>query len=185
MKKFIYILFFLTLFSFTVNEKTKVIITEKSEITIKGKSNVNHFQCEYNQNLIHSEIVVSHFTKNNKTILNNAVIEIKSEGFDCAHKMISRDLKAVLKSHEYPNITVVINEVIETKSNLSAKVSVSIAGVEKKFLFPITFNTKENNVKGELKINISDFKLKAPKKVLGLIKLDEEVNINFNLFLEY
>lgn len=185
MKKLIYILFLFLFLGFSIIEKTKVTITDKSEILIIGKSNVNQFQCEYNQDLIHSEIIVSHFTKNNKTILNNAVIEIKSEGFDCAHKMITRDLKTVLKSHEYQNIIVVINELVEVKSGLIAKVSVVIAGVEKKYELPITFNTKDNNVKGNLKININDFNLKAPKKVLGLIKLNNEVNIYFNLYLKY
>lgn len=185
MKNSFYIICLLFLLGFSKLEKTRVIITDKSEIVIKGQSNVNRFQCHYNQDLVHSEITVTHFTKNQTTFLNNAIIEIKSEGFDCAHKMITRDLKSVLKSHEYSNIVVVINEIIETNTGMIAKVIIEIAGVEKKYTFPVIFDANENNVKGELKIDIKDFKLKAPKKILGLIKLNEEVAINFNLFLEY
>lgn len=60
-----------------------------------------------------------------------------------------------------------------------------IAGVEKEYLVPVIFNTNTNNVKGQLKLNIKDFKLKSPKKLLGMVVVNDHVDINFNLFLQY
>jgi hypothetical protein len=62
---------------------------------------------------------------------------------------------------------------------------VKIAGVEKEYLVPVTYNQTTNNVKGHLKLNIKDFKLKSPKKLLGMVVVNENVEINFNLFLQY
>ena len=60
-----------------------------------------------------------------------------------------------------------------------------IAGVEKEYLVPVIFNSNTNNVKGQLKLNIKDFKLKSPKKLLGMVVVNDNVDINFNLFLQY
>ena len=60
-----------------------------------------------------------------------------------------------------------------------------IAGIEKEYLVPVIFNTNTNNVKGQLKLNIKDFKLKSPKKLLGMVVVNDHVDINFNLFLQY
>ena len=49
----------------------------------------------------------------------------------------------------------------------------------------MAFNQKTNNVKGTLRLNIKDFNLKSPKKLFGLIEVDNNVDINFNLFLQY
>ena len=60
-----------------------------------------------------------------------------------------------------------------------------IAGVEKEYLVPVIFNSNTNNVKGQLKLNIKDFKLKSPKKLLGMVVVNDNVEINFNLFLQF
>lgn len=185
MKKNLYILFLFFFLCFAKVEKTKVTISEKSEIVIKGKSNVNKFECHYNKELIHSELLVTHIEKQNKIILTNAKIEVKSEGFDCAHKMITKDFKSVLKSHDYPHITIYINEIFTKENQLMANITVNIAGVQNKYNLPVAFDTYKNNVKGSLNINIKDYNLKSPKKLLGLIQLDEEVVIDFNLFIKY
>ena len=77
-------------FGFSKNQ-TKVKITNKSEVTIKGKSNVNSFECKYNSDFIENDLQVSIARNNNKILLDGAKIAIKSTGFDCAHKMITKD----------------------------------------------------------------------------------------------
>ena len=71
------------------------------------------------------------------------------------------------------------------KENITAKLNVKIAGIEREYLVPVTYNQTTNNVKGQLKLNIKDFKLKSPKKLLGMVVVNDNVDINFNLFLQY
>lgn len=176
--------FILISFSFVAN-KTKVKITNKSEVIIKGKSNVNSFECKYNSDYIEDEIHVSLTKQNSKILLDDAKISIKSTGFDCAHKMITKDFKSILKANEYSHIKLEVKEITKQKELVSAKVKVEIAGVLKEYVIPITFDSKNNNVKGLLKISIKDFNLKAPKKLLGMVVVNDNVEINFNLFLQY
>jgi hypothetical protein len=180
----IIIVFILLSFGFTKNQ-TKVKITNKSEVTIKGKSNVNTFECKYNSDYIEDEIHVSVTKSNSKTLLEGAKIAIKSNGFDCAHKMITRDFKSILKADENPYIVINVKEINNTKENITAKLNVKIAVIEKEYTVPVTYNQTTNNVKGQLKLNIKDFKLKSPKKLLGMVVVNDNVEINFNLFLQY
>lgn len=171
-------------FGFTTN-KTKVKITNKSEVIIKGKSNVNSFSCKYNSDLIEDVFYIVVSKQNTKTTLIGAEILIKSNGFDCAHRMITKDFKTILKAEDYPHIKIAVNEIVASNNALTAKVKVEIAGIAKDYIIPIVFDQKSNNVKGELKLNIKDFKLKSPKKLLGMVVVDDNVDIQFNLFLQY
>jgi len=171
-------------FGFSKNQ-TKVKITNKSEVSIKGKSNVNSFECKYDSDFIENDLQISIARNNNKILLEGAKIAIKSTGFDCAHKMITRDFKSILKADEYPHIVINVKEINTAKENITAKLNVKIAGVEKEYLVPVIFNSNTNNVKGLLKLNIKDFKLKSPKKLLGMVVVNDNVDINFNLFLQY
>lgn len=171
-------------FGFSKNV-TKVKITNKSEVTIKGKSNVNSFECKYNSDFIENDLQVSIARNNNKILLDGAKIAIKSTGFDCAHKMITKDFKTILKADDYPHIVINVKEISTTKENIAAKLNVTIAGIDKEYLVPVSYNQNTNNVKGQLKLNIKDFKLKSPKKLLGMVVVNDNVDINFNLFLQY
>lgn len=173
-------------FGFTIVNKTKVRISPKSEITINGKSNVNSFQCKYNSNYLEDEILVTTIKNNDtKITLSNAKIAIKSKGFDCKNKMITKDFKTILKADDYDNINIELKELDINNNCLMTKLNIEIAGKSKEYVIPMAFNEKNNNVKGTLRLNIKDFNLKSPKKIFGLIEVNDNVDINFNLFLQY
>ncbi len=181
-----FIIFLLVINLGFITNKTKVKFTSKSEVAIKGKSNVNSFECNYNSNYLSKETIEIEFLKENtKTKVKGAIIYIKSDGFDCGNKMITKDFKTILKSDVYSYITINLKELVENKSNYTAIIDVTIAGFKKEYSLPVTFNSKNLNVKGQLKLNIKDFKLKSPKKLLGMIKVNDNVEIDFNLFLQY
>lgn len=176
--------FILLSFGFSKNQ-TQVKITNKSEVVIKGKSNVNSFECKYDSDFIQNDLQVSISRNNSKILLDGAKLAIKSTGFDCAHKMITKDFKSILKAEEYPHIVINVKELNGVKENITAKLNVKIAGIEREYLVPVAYNQTTDNVKGQLKLNIKDFKLKSPKKLLGMVVVNDNVEINFNLFLQY
>lgn len=174
------------LLSFSHNPiKTRVKITSKSEVTIKGKSNVNSFECKYDSNCIEDEISVIVTRSNTKILFDGAKISIQSKGFDCRHKMITKDFKKILKADDYSHIEIDLEELVTNKNEITAKICVEIAGVKKQYAVPVTFDSKKRNVKGILKMNIKDFYLQSPKKLLGIVTLNDNVAIDFNLFLQY
>lgn len=184
--KIVIVVLIFACFGFVSITKTKVKISSKSEVTINGRSNVNTFQCKYNSDFLEDEIVVTS-VKNNETkiSLNNAKMSIKSKGFDCANKMITKDFKTILKADDYENINIELKELDVNNNYIMTKLNIEIAGKNKDYVIPMAFNQKANNVKGTLRLNIKDFNLKSPKKLFGLIEVDNNVDINFNLFLQY
>ncbi len=180
------VVFGLFLISFNSMTKTKVKISPKSEVSICGKSNINSFQCKYNSNLLDEEILVTSVKSTDNIIyLNNAKISISSNGFDCCNNLITKDFKTTLKADSYNTINIQLKEIEIENSNLITRIEIEIAGKTKDYLVPMNFNEKNNNVKGTLKLNIKDFNLKSPKKMFGMIEVKENVDINFNLFLQY
>jgi hypothetical protein len=186
MKTFKIILVTLILLSFAFNtNKTVVKITSKSELTIKGSSNVNNFECKYNNKLIEDEIQITSKRSSNKLSLEGAKIAIKSKGFDCVNKMITKDFKTLLKANEYENINLELKEILFLKEEFNTKINVEIAGVKRDYILPVIYDEKNEMVKGNLVINIEDFNLKTPKKLLGFIVVKDKVTIKFNLHLQY
>lgn len=184
MKALTFVIVLIFSLGFTPVETTKVMITEQSQIIIKGKSNINTFQCQYDSALLKEEYCITFLKAKNSTICDGAVIAIKSDGFDCKHRMITKDLKSILRTDEFPNITIELIELTHS-TPLTAKVNVAIAGQRKAYEIPVQYHAKDNNVKGVLNLDIQDFSLKAPKKLLGAIVVNNQVEIDFDLYFRY
>ena len=99
--------------------------------------------------------------------------------------MINKDFKAILKADDYDNIIIELKEIEVNGNCFMTKLNIEIAGKNKVYEIPMTFVEKTKNVKGTLRLNIKDFNLKSPKKLFNLIEVNENVDIDFNLFLQY
>lgn len=66
-----------------------------------------------------------------------------------------------------------------------AKIDITIAGKQKEYQTCINVSADhELKVNGVLDLDITHFDLKSPKKLLGLIKLDKNIKIIFELFIK-
>ena len=187
MKTFIFlpIAILLGLGFYNVPMKTRVKILPKSTLVIKGSSNVNSFACEYDNELLDDELVVLYSSTNSSKIeLERAQFKICSQGFDCCHQLITKDLRKTLKADAFSYITINVKEINRTSSEYNCTATVEIAGKHKDYEIPICLS-KNNNIKGTLKLNINDFDLKTPKKAFGLIAVKNTVEIDFDLYLAY
>lgn len=187
MKTFIFlpIAILLGLGFYNVPMKTRVKILPKSTLVIKGSSNVNSFACEYDNALLDDELVVLYNSNNSSKIeLEQAQFKICSQGFDCCHQLITKDLRKTLKADTYSYITINVKEINRTNTDFTCTAAVEIAGKQKEYEIPICIS-KNNNIKGTLKLKINDFNLRTPKKAFGLIEVKNTVEIDFDLYLAY
>lgn len=192
MKRLLLILPFLVLVSFsTINPSktsTSVLITSQSELHIKGTSNVTDFKCQYNiQNL--DEPIRIHFEKLNNVIkFERSVLILENAGFDCGGKGINRDFHGLLKSDEYPKIILRLKQIKlnpHKEHTADALVEIEIAGLTHSYHMETEFHKEKDwHISGQLKLNITDFDLKAPKKMLGLVVVSEDIHINFDLIIK-
>lgn len=192
MKRIYYILMFLVLVSFTesssIKSKKSLLITDKSELYIKGTSNVSDFKCQYNIKTLDGPIIV-HYRKTHGILkFEDSELVLENKGFDCGGRGINRDFHGLLKSDVYPEIILRLKEVKlkpHQKNTADALVEIEIAGIKQSYHMETEFDdTNDWHISGLLKLNINDFNLKAPKKMLGLIIVSEKIEINFKLVIK-
>ncbi|TDU33807.1 YceI-like domain-containing protein [Gelidibacter sediminis] len=192
MKRLLYLLPLLVLVSFTgletVNNSTSVRITPQSKLHIKGTSNVTDFTCQYNIKNLNKPIRIHYVSTADVIKFKKSELILENSGFDCGGKGINRDFHDLLKSNTYPEITLSLKQIKlkpDTKNIADATVQIEIAGQKHTYHMETKFH-KDNgwHISGVLKLNIKDFQLEAPKKMLGLIVVSEEIEINFKLVVE-
>ncbi len=159
-----------------------VEIFQSSELSITGDTNISKFGCEFNTFYLEQRNEIKYDQHGNQIIFKDAILTLKNEGFDCGNKGINKDFHALLKTKEYPKITLELTEIILDNDSGIASVKIKIACKENTYQVPVAiFNTGAHRFVGKLKLNISDFNLEPPKKFLGLIVIKEDIEINFNL----
>ena len=161
---------------------------DDSEVSISGTTNVNSFTCNYNILKLENPIPVSFESRDQTMVFNSTFLELENKCFDCGHKAINKDFNKLLKTEVYPKIQLnlkQINKDSKQKDLLSALVEIHIANKKNTYRVPVKADGNKNlMVLGELKLNLPDFNLEAPKKALGLIVVHDEIEVNFKLHLK-
>ncbi len=188
-----YLLFFFTIFlSFSglaqSNLETReIVILPNSSLSIAGTTNINEFECDFNPLSFKNESFKVHYIdKERALIFKNSILTLENKNFDCGHRKINKDFHELLKTEKHPEIFLKIKKIdLKQEEEATVTLSFTIAGIENDYKFPIEINW-ENQVRfeGKLELNIKDFNLEAPTKIFGLIVIDEEIEIDFNLNIQ-
>ena len=189
MKKIVFFIGILTVLSFAkvevLTKNMSVIIVPESKLQIRGNSNINKFKCDFNILEIKNPIPLFYEKKGNKIYFKKAKLALENSCFDCGSRGINKDFNKLLKTNEFPQIFLSLQEIEKHDDIVEASVEMTIAGVSKMYKLPVDIETDETLlVSGVLNLNISDFNLKAPKKLLGLIVVSENIEIDFNLVIK-
>ena len=163
-----------------------VNILPNSQLNITGDTNISDFSCVFNSQMIPFTRKVKVKEVNSEFHFENAILKLDNTGFDCGSKGINKDFHALIKTEEYPQISLELKKLcINTPSEAIADLKISIAGKTKAYKLPVKIiEGKILQYRGNLSLNINDFNLKPPKKVFGLIVVKEDIDINFNLNVE-
>lgn len=188
MKKitFLFFLFLSTSFCIAQHSQKTFVFSPKSELNIKGSSNVNNFQCLFETQKL-NQFPVAYNKSKDVIRLNRATLVLPNNHFDCGGRGINKDFHSLLQTQKYPEIQLTLKQ-IKRKPNVSnsveAVVDIKIAGKTKSYVLDARYNQKnELNIFGKLKLSLNDFGLTAPKKLMGLIVVSDQIEIDFNLFV--
>lgn len=167
------------------NNRTIKILTD-SKLTITGDTNISEFACAFNSQMIPSSRKVSMIEVDSELHFENAILKLDNTGFDCGSKGINKDFHALIKTEEYPEISLELKKLcINTPTQATADLIISMAGKMKAYKVPVRIvDGAIQQYRGNLTLNINDFDLKPPKKLFGLIVVKEDIDINFNLNVE-
>lgn len=150
-------------------------------VLIKGSSNINQFEfVNYDP-----EINPFHYTPGKEENYRNIQIPVKD--FKGPNNPMLNDFYKMVNASEYPFIRIDIEprekaDFDETTGLTNFKTRISIAGNTNTFTVPCHIDFCENSemvLEGDLEIELSDFDIEPPKKLLGTVKVNDEVFITF------
>jgi len=113
--------------------------------------------------------------------------------FTTTNHRMRKDFLELLKASEYPSIQIEIEPKHQIKflipnKKTTLKATVTLAGHTHNYVVPctvVTCDSTEAMIEGSLQVKLSDFNIEPPKKVLGAIKINDEVFINFAFKREF
>ncbi len=168
-----------------------VRIYDQSELKIFGESNVNTFSFQYNPQYLQEGMSVSVKSNSERISFNNAVLKLKVKGFDSGHKIMNNDLYDLLKADRYPNVSIDFQSAIpQLKAtpyqSLTVNAKVFMAGqVHNEVIVVKAIKAGEKyHYVGKTKLNLHNYSIDPPVKFMGLVKVHEELTINFDLLFE-
>jgi hypothetical protein len=167
----------------------KWVIEKKSTLHIDGKTNISSFRCDINEYTQQDTVLL--YKEYLQPVTIKGGITIKVNCFDCHQKFITADLRKTLKADEIPFFQVrLLNmdyfNMQPGKQSIKGWVDITLADVTRRMQINYTLQVMgENNIllTGEQKMQFSDFKLNPPRRLAGLIKVDNEINVQFQLIM--
>ncbi|XOV92971.1 MAG: hypothetical protein ACFHWX_22580 [Bacteroidota bacterium] len=163
-----------------------------SKLTIHGKTNVNTFECELNQAFNHEILEVTSENSDLVIDFDGLVLKYSIDKFDCGHEIMNKDFREILNSEEHPYFFLKINEIYireETsemeKLDVKSFVTISLAGVEQTKIIQdgvvINHDDQTLTFKGSRSLQMTDFNIKPPTKFLGLVTVEDELIVSFEI----
>ena len=162
--------------------------TPADYVYVSGKTNINCFECSYNKK--QADNYCNNFQLTYDNVSGETIkAEIPVSEFECSNEIMYDDFRKLLKAGEYPYIRIELdflqieNILPGNSSYADLMVSLSIASITNVQPVSCLINNTGNNtisVTGTTTINILDFQLEPPVKFFGLVRVKDEVTINFS-----
>jgi hypothetical protein len=193
MKKFISLILLFVLFTGILHSQTtvKVDLMKNSWLAINGTTNIIGFKLIHNgEKLLGKSITMNATQSQNKIYLSQNQLVIQVKNFSSNNPMALRDFMKLIKSDTYPTIKTQLNYIETSPGNEkdlyskgNASVNITITGITKQYVIPVSSNKHGEyiSVAGGKEISIRDFGLEPPIEMMGMIKVSEWININFNM----
>ncbi len=165
-------------------------ILEQCMVKVNGTTNVNNFACTV-AGLTNADTLICLVNKNNDgTVFMNGNMAVPVVSFDCVNKMMTKDLRKTLREKDYPNFYIHFIS-METypllraaQQSLNGLVDIELAGVKKQLAVHYRISMNDNGIielTGTQVIHFSDFNMVAPRKMAGMIKTNDKLNVEFTI----
>ncbi len=170
-------------------------ISKKSALKLDGNTNISSFTCGCNETFQPQQFMVEQATDGGLSLnFQLTTLNLRIKSLDCGNGLMNKDLQKALNASEYPFITIELLKVEQDKCNrltelkdwvnLKALTKITLNGVIKKYWLNITakkFSSNQFRFIGTQTLNMTDFCIKPPVAMLGIIKVQDTITINIDL----
>jgi hypothetical protein len=172
------------------SDQGRWIIDPQSRLAIHGTTNINTFKCMLDSYDLYDTLEYISARSSIEMTLNRNRMRIPVRSFNCGNRQITKDFWQTLQSEKYPELEICFRSFrrnnITDKTYVDGVVDITLAGVTKRYLiryFARIPNKETILLTGLQTVNFSDFKLEPPQKMMGLIQVQESLEVEFNLML--
>jgi hypothetical protein len=171
----------------------RLIVLPSSKLTIVGKTNVNSFTCAIAEYCGTDTLVLHEGGKNVRPVFVKGSVGLDASTFDCGMAMMTSDFRRTIKSDEYPAIVIDFISFERTPryehkvETFKGILKISLAGVTRLFEVDCSIEAKPNgniHLKGGRQFTFADFGLTPPSRMMGAIKVYDELKVSFHLVLK-
>lgn len=181
--------------TYLVDNHINYKIQKPSHIYLSGTSNVADYRCDCDELVQSDNAFYVEKVDDQKMVFKNAVVKLKTKSFDCGNMLITGEMHDALQAKEQPYITIELKEmdIPEPKSFLAlknkcyysnGKADITIAG-KKRTVDLLIKHQKVNETTyrfgGTKKLKMTDFSITPPMPAMGLIQVDNGVEIELDL----
>ena len=169
----------------------RLLIHPTSSITIAGSTNVNKYKC-----------IIAKYTGSDTLLLTaergkgahfkKGLVNLEASRFDCEKNIITKDFAETIQAKKYPQITINflsferVPEFKDSEEPFRCKFVITLANVAVPCDVRAKIVKDKNNLihlRGWHLFKFSDFKLDPPTKMMGMIKVDEMITVDFHVVL--
>ncbi|MFV0593708.1 MAG: YceI family protein [Draconibacterium sp.] len=172
-----------TFFQLSAADKEKSATADecKSYVLIQGSSNINKFE------FINNNPVITNLKNQTSGTKLSQNIRIPVRDFSGPNKLMLSDFYKMLHADQYPDIKIKVEaynsmDLDEESGSTLLDTKITIAGKTHDYLIPCEVIYCENKgaiLKGNLEVQLSAFDIDPPQKILGAVKVDNDVFITF------
>lgn len=171
------------------------VAIDDSRLWFEGSSNVNEFECNAanysgEASLPGYEDPSSLLNMNNELL--SVKVEIEVDSIDCGKRKMNSDLREALKADSFPEITFLFEEAellsepqsIDDAFEVQVYGQLTVAGNTREISFTSeAYYQSRQRVRatGQTTIKMTDFGVEPPTALMGLIRADDELTVNFDL----
>jgi hypothetical protein len=170
----------------------RFIVQPESTLIVAGKTNVNTFQCT-TLYCGRDTLVLREGGAGSKPIFLKGNVKLDAEAFSCGMQLMTNDFNKTIKAKEHPAIAIDFISFERTpvygctEERFKGKMNISLAGITKTFDVDCSIEAKSNGIiylRGNRVFEFADFSLTAPSRMMGMVKVEDKLEVKFNLALK-
>lgn len=173
-------------------------ILEESKLFLEGATNVNSFVCDCTGiDALPPDYLEMNIEKNPRQVLfSKADLHIKTKLLDCGHQIMNKDLYECLKAKHHPHISISLKKVQLTSgvdhiaenewASIQSEAMLTIAGKSKNVFLDVEAckeGQQTYRFMSQYNICMTDFGITPPTTMLGLVKVEDQITIHFDLLV--
>ncbi|UII25546.1 YceI family protein [Fulvivirga maritima] len=154
--------------------------SQQSELKVKGSSTMHDWEASAQEVFGKADIKAG----GDEEEIQSLSFKLKGESLKSGKSGMEEDMYEALDTKGHPWIVYEFKKIIGTEGGyLYTSGILTISGTSKKMEIPVEVKKAADQVTfvGEISFKMSDFGIEPPTAILGVLKTDDEVTVNFNI----